>query len=62
MATRQTPTNPKKPLVIITTRTLSWLDHAERHYKDGAITETIIHSPDEALMYLCLFSYVGMFD
>jgi hypothetical protein len=67
MATKQTLTNPKSPLQTIQLRKLSWLDHAERHYKSGTssylskLTE-YIDPTDEALMYLCLFSYVGMFD
>lgn len=46
-----------------TTKVYTWLDHAERHFKNGQILDTdMLYGPDEQLMYLCLFSHVGMFE
>lgn len=59
---RQTPTNPKTKPKILATRKYTWLDHAMRHYGEGAITETIIQSSQESLMYLSLFANEGMFE
>lgn len=54
--------------MIIQRRKISWLDHAERHFKQGSTyskraREYDLHDPiEEIQMYLCLFSYIGMFD
>lgn len=59
---------PASNVKIIQRRKVSWLDHAERHFKQGAIysrsaQEYDLNDPiEEIQMYLCLFSYVGMFD
>lgn len=56
------PPKQSKP-TILSVRLYSWLDHAESHFREGYIyhNDTII-PVDEQLMYLCLMSYVGMFD
>ena len=52
-----------KPSVRIQTRAFSWLDHAERHFKNGYIQKLDdCYGVDSHLMYLALFSHVGMFD
>lgn len=67
MATRQTPINPKKPLEILYTRKLSWIDIAEQKFKSGLITWAqgdyqLIDDAYETQMYLAIMSYYGMFE
>ena len=65
--------NSKKPIVI-SRKPLTWLAHAEKHFKQASIyiknsgyygeydDYVITDYYEEHLMYLCLFSNVGMFD
>ena len=60
--------SPKSSESILFTRKFSWLDHAEKHFKDGAIFSRlendyiIWNELDEHLMFLDLMAYYGMFD
>ena len=56
--------NSKKPIVISRVP-LTWLQHAQNHFNSGVSTwdnSVIVDSCEEQLMFLCLFSHVGMFD
>jgi hypothetical protein len=54
---------PIKHLTLVQTKPLTWLDHAERHFKNGYISSLdSCYGIDQHLMYLALFSHVGMFD
>ena len=53
---------------VVSRHTLSWLDHAEKHfskavtYSRRANDYDITNSLEEYQMYLCIMSHVGMFD
>ena len=53
---------------IATIRKFSWLDHAERHFKEGTIYSrrandyAFIDPVKETLMYQSIMAYLGMFD
>ena len=58
----------KESPFIVSRHTLSWLDHAEKHFAQ-AITYSrrandydITNHIEEMQMYLCIMSHVGMFD
>ena len=65
---------PTTKTTIINRAPVTWLAHAEKHFKQASIyiknsgyygdfdDYVIIDYHEEQLMYLCLFSNVGMFD
>ena len=62
---------PTIKTTIIKRAPVTWLAHAEKHFKQASIyiknrgesgDYVIVDSCEEHLMYLCLFSNVGMFD
>ena len=65
---------PTTKTTVINRAPITWLAHAEKHFKQASIyiknrgesgesgDYVIVDSCEEQLMYLCLFSNVGMFD
>ena len=65
---------PTTKTTIIKRAPVTWLAHAEKHFKQASLyiknsgyygesgDYVIVDYSEEHLMYLCLFSNVGMFD
>lgn len=53
---------------VVSRHTLSWLDHAEKHFSKAVTYSPRVNDYDitnhleEYQMYLCIMSHVGMFD
>ena len=61
------PTRAKVPAKLISTRKLSWLDHAEHKFQDALVTYPncsyqLLYASGEIQMYLAIMAYYGMFS